>query len=259
VDNRAENKHINSNLMSRLFAVMLLFAATCGLQAQDEEAVAVAAIGLTTRQVFRGVEQAGAGGQGTFQIARNGWRFGGELSQPFDRDETGAATLHAAYGWKATDQLKLEAIITQHWYSEVAPGTTKRSFEVGLTAGWDLPNGFAVELAGFNDVRLKASTLQATVNYSMPLKALGAYLEWSASIGSSSARNLLPDAGGSPVRDNYTYFLASVRLPYRVGPHTTVTAGLHCSESDGQSRFWSPSLARGGARAWVDLGLSYDF
>ncbi len=245
--------------MRRLFLVLLLLAAVSGLHAQEEETVATSTVSLTSQRVFRGVKQAGAGAEGTFQVARNSWRVGADISQPFDRDEPAEANLHAAYAWKISEQFKLEAVVKQRWFSEVPPGATKHSFEAGLSAAWTLPNGFGVELAGYHDLRLKADTLQATVNYSMPLKNLGAYLEWSASVGTSTARDLLPDTAGAPVRDGYNYYSASVRLPYRMSAQTTFVTGLHVAKSDGQSRFWSPILARGGVKAWIDLGLSFDF
>jgi hypothetical protein len=116
-----------------------------------------------------------------------------------------------------------------------------------------------VELAGFHDWRLKANTLAATINYSQPLKRLGAYLEWSATVGTSSARDLRPDAVAAPVSDSYNYYSASVRLPYRISGRSTLVGGLHVAESMNQNRFWSPISASGGFRAWFDVSLSFDF
>ena len=259
MDNRAENKHINLTLMSRLVLVLLLLAAVNRLHAQDDETASTATGRLSSQRLFRGVKQLGACAEGEFQVTRNGWRVDAEFSQPFDRDEPGEGNLSASCAWKSAERLKLEAVVMERWYSKVSPGVTKHSFEGGLSAKWTLANGFVMDLAGFHDARLKADTVEATLNYSMPLKSLGAYLEWSASIGTSKARDLLPDAAGLPVRDGYTYYAASVRLPYRICAQTTLAVGLHVSESDNQSRSWSPIGARGGAYAWIDLGLSSDF
>jgi hypothetical protein len=246
--------------MSRLALVSLLIIAVSGLYAQEDGEIAtVTQVGLATQDVFRGVKQSGAGAEGTFQVARGTWRVGVDFNQPFDRNEPEEGDLHAAYAWKVSTGLNIEAIVTQRWFSGVEPGVTTHSFEAGLTAGWTLSNGFSVEIAGFHDLRLRADTLHATVNYSMPLKSLGAYLEWNASIGTVSARDLLPDTVGAPVRASYCYYAASVRLPYRIGAHTTLVTGLHVAESDGQSRAWSPIAASGGLRAWADVGLNFDF
>lgn len=246
-------------MMSRPVLVLLLLAAVSGLHAQDDDAVSTASIELVSRRVFRGVLESGASTAGEFRFARNGWQIGAEVAQPFDGDEPGKGSLDAAYGWQVSKQLMLSVIATQRWRFDVPVGATKHSFEAGFSATWTSPSGYAVELAGFHDVRLRADTLQATFSYSMPLKSLGAYLEWSASVGTSSSRDLLPDAAGGPVQDGYSYYTGSVRLPYRIGPQTTLVVGVHVAESDGQSRSWSPIAARGGFHGWVDLGLSFDF
>lgn len=245
--------------MRRLVLVLLLLPAVSRLHAQEDEVATNASVGLSSRRVFRGVEQAGPSVTGAFQVARDNWRLGAEIGHPFDRDEPGEGNLTAAYLWKVTKQFKLEAIVTPRWSIDPLPGATKHSFEAGVSAAWELPSGLKIELAGFHDWRLKADTLQATVNYSQPLKSLGAYLEWSASIGTSSARDLRPDAVGAPIRDSYSYYSASVRLPYRISSRSTLVGGLHVAESGNQSRFWSPISASGRFQVWFDLGLSVDF
>lgn len=259
VDNCAENKHINPTNMRCPILVLLLLHAVSGLYAQEDDLMTNALVGLTSRHVFRGVEHAGAGAEGTFQVARDGWRMGAEFSQPFDRNEPGEGILTAAYAWKATKQFKVEALVMPRWSIETPPSATSHSVEAGLSASWELPKGVVLELTGLHDWRLKGNTLQMTLNYSLPLENLGAYLEWSASAGISSAHDLRPDALGLPIHDAYTYYGASVRLPYRISSNTTVVGGLHVAESDNQSRFWSPIAAPGGVHAWVDLSLSFDF
>ena len=245
--------------MKCLVLVSLLITAVSGLQAQEDEVAPKATDAIVSQRVFRGVERSGAGGQGSFQIAKDAWRIGAEIVRPFDRDESGEGNLSAAYAWKATLQLKLEASVIQRWFSEMSLGATKQSSEAGITSAWTLPNGFTLELAGYHDWRIKGDTLQAALNYSMPLKSLGAYLEWSVSVGNSSARDLRPDAAGPSIRDSYSYYTASVRLPYRIGAHSALVAGLHLAKSEGQSPLWSPIAARSGTRAWVELGLNFDF
>jgi len=245
--------------MSRLVIVLLLLAVVSRLHAQDDELASVATVRVVSRCLFRGVVESGSGAEGNIQIARDGWRIGAEIAQPFDQDEPVQGNLTAAYAWKATEPLQLGVSATQRWRSDGLPGMARNSFEGGLSATWTLANDFTAELAGFHDVQLRANTLQVTLNYSMPLKSLGAYLEWSASIGTSSARDLRPDAVGAAIRDAYSYYTASVRLPYRIGSRTTLITGAHIAETDGQSRSWSPIAARGGLHGWIDVGLSVDF
>lgn len=247
--------------MNRLALVLMLIVAVSGLHAQDDEAATAATVGLSSLRVVRGVKQSGAAGQGSFEVVRDSWRIGAAIAQPFDRDEAGEGSVNAGYMWQANRKLKFEAILTPRWFSNVPSGATKRSLETGLAASWILTNEFTLELAASHDWRLKAETLQATLNYSMPLKRLGAYLEWSATMGTAFARDLRPDAVGSPapVRDGYAYYVASVSLPYRIGAHSTVVAGLHLAKNTNQSALWSSIGAPGGTHAWVELGLNFDF
>lgn len=239
--------------------ITALLAVVSGLSAQDDEMTTISGISLSSQRVVRGVKRSGAGAVGTFQIARDGWQMGGEWVQPFDRDEPTEGAVKASYGWRQGSGFKLEALVTPRWYTSVAPGVTTRTFEAGFSAVWTLPSDWSVELTALHDFRLKAETLQITLNYSQPLKKLGAYLEWSASVGTATARDLLPDAVGLPVHDSYLYYSASIRLPYRIGPHTTLVAGCQIAGSDSQNRFWSPIWAPGRVRASADLGLSFDF
>lgn len=205
------------------------------------------------------MKYAGAGTAVAVQDWRGGWRLMAEFSQPFDRDEPAEVRFRGAYHWNVSKQIAVEAIVLPRWAINPPPDTTQRACDMGLSVGWELPSGFKLELAALYDWRLEARTLEATLNYSQPLKSLGAYLEWSASVGTAGARDLRPDVAGAPVHDNYSYYSASVRLPYRISGRSTVVGGLHFAESLNQSRFWSPISARSGCHVWCELGLSVDF
>jgi hypothetical protein len=91
------------------------------------------------------------------------------------------------------------------------------------------------------------------------LKQLGAFLEWRAQVGQARAGDLRPAAASPANSDAYTYAGAEIRLPYRLGVHTTVTASAGLTAARGQSEFWSPIQRSGGVAGWGGLGLSFDF
>jgi len=246
--------------MFRLPLILLLLASIGRLHAQDDdEWKTVAGAGYASERVFRGVERSGAAAQGSVSISGDGFRGSVWTSQPFGRSEPGEIDLHAGYAARVTGQLTVEMMAIQYVFSSPAPGATRQSTEAGVQATWTSSGGVSATLAGYHDFRLRADTVQAGATYSLPLKSFGAFLDLDAFAGCARGSDLLPDSVGGPVSDAYSYFGMGATLPYRVGAHTTVVAGVHFTDTNGQSRRWSPIGAAGGARGWVSLAVNVDF
>jgi hypothetical protein len=229
------------------------------LAAQDEETRVTAGGGYASARIFRGVERSGSAAQASLDLAGNGLRGGIWTSQPLRSGEPGETDLSAGYSWKIAGPVTLEATVTQYLFTRTAPGGTKQSTEAGFQATWADESGLTATLAGFHDFRLKADGAQAAVSYSLALKSLGAYLELSSFAGWVNGADLRPDSAGPATKDAYAYFGVEAQLPYRVGAHTTVTTGVHLTDTTGQSRSWSPVNAAGGARGWVSIAVNFDF
>jgi hypothetical protein len=48
-------------------------------------------------------------------------------------------------------------------------------------------------------------------------------------------------------------------LPYRIGQHSTLVAGLHYADTSGRSPTNGPFSLSSGQNFWVTLGVSLDF
>ena len=243
-----------------LNVIGVFFALTGGMPAQGgEEPVVRADFGFASRQVFRGLVRAGPSAQGGAEFAARGFRAGVWGSLPFDSGETGELDFSAAYAWPATDRLTLEASANFYDFPTAQGGATRQSQAVGLTATWASIAGFTPSLFLQRDFRLEATTVQAAVASGVALPKFGAFLELNLFAGWTEGSNWRPDGPGPRRRDGYGYFGGEARVPYRIGPHSTVVAGLHFTDTAGRSIANGPMSLRQGSSIWATLGVSLDF
>lgn len=228
------------------------------LFAQDELSTTADA-GYASRRVFRGVERSGDAMQASVGLAQAGWRGNLWASVPFESAEPDEVNLNVGYTAKVSDAFSVGIDATQFWFGNPPAGATKQSFEAGVEATWSANGGMTTTLAYHHDFRLKADSVQGSLGYSFPLTKLGAFLELSAFAGWVDGSDIRPDAPGPAVGDGYGYFGAEAYLPYRIGGHTTIIAGVHFADTVGQSRLWSPIGAGSGSRGWATLSVSFDF
>lgn len=237
---------------------MALLAGSLRAPAAEPPAVR-ADFSYASRDVFRGVERAGSSAQATVEFFRDDFRGGVWANLPFAGGTGREVNLNAAYIWHATADLTLEASVAHSWFSGAPAGDTKRTFETGLTATLAAINGFTPGLAYYHDFRLRSDTVQASLTHSLALTKLGAFLDLSLFAGRATGDDWRPDAPGPRRHDNYGYWGAEAHLPYRVGPHSTVIAGLHYSDAIGRSGTNGPFGRTSRQNLWVTLGVSLDF
>ena len=243
--------------ISRLSLVALL-AGPLGALADEPPAVR-ADFSYASRYVFRGVERAGSSAQTTVELSRDDLRGGVWTNVPFAGGAGREMNVNAAYAWHATGDLTLVASVSHSWFSGAPAGDTKRTFETGLTATLAAINGFTPSIAYYHDFRLRADTVQASLARGLALTKLGAFLDLSLFAGWATGDDWRPDEPGPQRHDNYGYWGAEAHLPYRVGPHSTVIAGLHYSDAFGRSGTNGPFGRTARQNLWVTLGVSLDF
>lgn len=229
-----------------------------GAQADEPPAVRVD-FGYASRYVFRGVERAGQSAQAGVELNRENFRGGVWTNQPFESSGVHETSVNAAFTWQPANGLNLEASVAHSWFSDVPGGGVNRSFEAGLAATFAVINGFTPGLAYFHDFRFRADTAQASLARSIALTKLGTFLELNLFAGWAKGDDWRPDAPGSPRRDGYGYWGGEARVPYRVGPHSTVTAGLHYTDAFGRSAVNGPFGLSVRHHLWVTLGVNLDF
>ena len=181
------------------------------------------------------------------------------MNLPFKSGEAHEANLNAAYTWQPASGPALEASVAHSWFSDVPGEDVKRSFEAGLTATFSVVHGFTPSLAYHHDFRLRSDTAQASLARSIALTKLGAFLELDFFAGWATGDDWRPDAPGSRRHDSYGYWGGEARVPYRVGPHSTITAGLHYADAFGRSATNGPFGRLARHNLWVTLGLNLDF
>ena len=245
----------------RFFA--LLFALQAGatvlLAQSDGEPRLTADFGYASRHVFRGVERAGSSAQASVEYAANGFRGTVWANRPLRGGQVGEIDLTAAYGHQMSDRLKVELALTAYRFTNVPAGATGHSLEAGLVVTGASINGFVPRVSLRHDFRLAAHTVEAGLAYSLPLTKLGAFLEFSAFTGWTDGSNLRPDAAGPRVSEGYGFVGTEVRLPYRVGTHTTVIAGLEGATTLNHSGAFAVSGRSARTNLSLSLSVSFDF
>lgn len=242
-----------------LFMPLVLAALLSGPATQADEPEFRSDFAVVSRQVFRGIERAGASAQMNFECAGGGWRGGAWTNQPFDRGQVRETSVNGGYAWDPTGEISLELSTGYSWFSRVPGGGVRHSLEGGLTATVANVHGFVPSVAWWHDFTFDADTLQLACARSIPLTRLGAFLECNAFAGMTTGEEWRPEAPGPRRHDGYSYWGAEVRLPYRVGAHTTVTAGLHYSATSGRSLMNGPFGLSATSNLWATLGVNLDF
>ena len=225
----------------------------------DEPPAVLVNLDYASRYVFRGVERAGSSAQAAVEFNREQLSGGVWSNVPSQNGGTREVNLHAAYTWQPTTALTLAASVAQVWLDNVPGGEVKRALEAGLTATFAPIDGFTPSLAYYHDFRLHSDTTQVGVARSFALTKLGAFLELEAFAGWAEGTNWRPDAPGVRRRDGYGYWGGAVRLPYRVGLHSTVIGGLHYADSSGRSASNGPFGRSARRNLWITLGVNLDF
>lgn len=227
--------------------------------AQEEAPPLRLDLAYASNYVFRGVERAGDSTQAAVELNRGNFRGGLWINQPFDSGDTREVSLSTAYAWRPADAVTLEASVAHTWFDDVPGGGVKRSFEAGLSATLAPVGGFTPGLAYYHDFHLRTDTVQASLARSIALTKLGAFLELNFFAGWVSGNDWRPDAPGPRRTDGYGYWGGEAHVPYRVGPHSTVVAGLHYADNFGRSATNGPFGRTRHGKLGVTLGVNLDF
>jgi hypothetical protein len=245
--------------MKSCFCLLITLTGLGLAQAEERERGTSVSLGATSLLSARGVKQAGAGVNGDWLQVWENASLRAELFQPFHGTDPVVGGMRAAGLLMHDRRRQMELFVAPQWFEQVQPGGTRCTVETGLAARWNMSGGWTMELIASHEFRRQAQDLRFMLHYSIPLKNLGAYLEWSGGFGAAAARNLRPDADGPRVSDSYLYYQTSLRLPYRIGATTMIEAGWHLAGTDSQSPFWSPVSASGGFRTWGELSVRFEF
>jgi len=225
----------------------------------DEPPTVQADLTYASRYVFRGVVRADSSAQAGVEFNRDQFSGGVWTNLPLQGGGAREVNLHAAYAWHPVQTLTLEAGVEQVWLAEVPGGGLQHSFEAGLTATLPPVMGCIPRLSYYHDLRLRSDTTQIAVARSIALTRLGAFLELDAFAGWATGDDWRPDAPGPWRHDSYGYWGGAARVPYRIGLHSTLVAGIHYADAFGRSALNGPFGRSTRRNCWITLGVSLDF
>ena len=246
--------------MKNIIYVIAALSASAGLNA----AASTPSYSITSdftyasEYIFRGVANAGNSFQPSLEFTQGDLSLGLWTSQPVTKHENNEIDLYGSYGYKVSNALKLEGIVTSYNYPEAGGGQTKNSIEGGLGATFTA-GAFSPSVYYYYDFKLKANTLQGAVGYSLPLEAIGTSVDTSIYIGSVDARDTAPDAAGPAVRESYGYYGVDVSVPYKLSSNATWTIAGHYAENRNLAGVGGPTGTLGKRNLWFTTGISIGF
>jgi len=199
----------------------MLMVASAGLRAEGEVGVTVDAT-YASKYIFRGVvlgEQAIHPSiefsYGDFYAGIWGNVAAGKKSEYPDNEEW---DFYIGKGFTLSDVTSLDVGYTYYYYPEISGSSGTSEAYVGLN--WDI-QGFSPSIYAYYDFDLEAFTVQGSVGTSIPLEAVGASLDLSASLGRV-------DGDGF----SYTYWSLGAAVPFQLSESSTLTPGVTFASHD---------------------------
>jgi len=227
--------------------------------AWTEEPVTGVEVSWVSEHVVRGLERAGPALQARVDWSGGPWRAAAATSRALTGEGLDEAGLWFARTLEVSPRLQVEADLAWVRAGGQPVRAVRDSWEAGVQATWLLPHGAKATVEGRHDFVLRADTVEVALDLSWPLIRLGAYLDGRVWLGWSHAENWRPEAVGPPVAGGYGYWGGEVRLPYRVGAHTTLLAGLGISGAwNARNAGWRPGPG-GRTNLAARIGVSLDF
>lgn len=214
---------------------LALAAISAGVSAQAAEAAksdlsVTADISYVSDYVFRGVKFAGASVQPSIEAAYGDLYAGAWHSNSISDTNAGfdsETDFYAGYGYKLNDQIKLDAGVTRYTYSGGSSEDTTEIY-VGASANVLL----SPSLYSYYDFDREATTVEASIGYSLPIDAIHASLDLSGKLG------FVSDSGSANDED-YTYGVIGASVPYKLSDNATLTVGVDyvLNDSDSVAKF----------------------
>jgi hypothetical protein len=247
------------------FARFILLGATLAWNqplafgAEDELSLGITA-GYSTRAVYRGVERTASAWQTALEGDVGPWRGAIWSTRSFDSAAPDELSSALGYVWKLGGAFTLEAWGTHFWYvDQPVVGAPAHSFEADLQLTWASRNGWRLGLMTGHDIRVRADSIQGSIDYDLMLSSWGTFLQLRAFAGYVTAKDLLPDASFPRLGDDYAYGGVDLRLPYHFSYHSSVAVEAHHVLTHNQAEAWSPLGVGSGTRQWVNVSYRYDF
>jgi uncharacterized protein (TIGR02001 family) len=191
--------------------------------------------------VFRGVKLTDDAFQPSLKLAVGSAYAGIWLSEPIDSEFDNEIDFYGGYTFALSGGWSLDVGATLYYYPELDPNSGLDDSTVEAYVGLSGTVG-GVTLGGYvyRDLTLDATTVQGNLGYGIP-------------VGDKVSVNLAANLGYVTYDDggDYTYYGASVQVPFKLNDKATITVGGSYATNDID-----------GAEDdifWVNAGFSYTF
>ena len=218
--------------MKKTIAILAALAAGLSMQAQEQ----ARAYSITTdftyasKYVFRGESLAGQSFQPSIEFSMNDFYAGIWSNMPLKDNVTNEIDFYLGYGFALQDDWKLDVGATMYYYADkaYAPGEPRETYEayVGITGGDFV--GISPSFYLYYDWKLRNTTGELSVDYSLPISQLGLSLDFGAFLGVTN---------NGPEEGNNTYWGLGVQVPYQLAPNAMITAGVQYATTDRDYKF----------------------
>lgn len=172
--------------------------------------------------IFRGVQLADNTLHPSLELTQGDFYVGMWAALPIDNVESKGWSdefdFYLGYTKELSDKASIDVGATYYYYPD---SNVDESIEAYLGIKFDV-GGFTPAAYAYYDFDLKATTLQGSVGYSIPMAGAGTSLDLSATYG-----YVEPDTD-----DSYTYYGASAQVPYKLNENATLTFGVHYASND---------------------------
>mgnify|MGYP003332711021 FL=1 len=250
--------------LSRCFATLLLAAFSAGTALAADVATSVSPAWVSTA-VFRGQQRGGSALQTVLESV--GGDLGGGIWTSLPLESAGAfapgteADLYLFRTMPVPGRLTLTPGATLYTYPRAETGFRRATFEPSLALNATVA-GMRLTPKIYQDLTLRATTLELGAAYAIALPALGTELDWAGTAGTYLRRD---DAAGlgAATRAWGNYWQAGVSVPYQVTARTRLLIGWTYAAASGATVKigGGPRLAdpRTGSRGFVSVGFSSTF
>jgi uncharacterized protein (TIGR02001 family) len=226
----------------KLRTTLALLTAAVGITAINAQAQNTtewegsAEVRYATRYVFRGDMKAGQSMQANVEFnptaGQDGFFVGGWANQPFASERDFEFDLYGGYKYH-WEGFEFTGGLTGYFYPEASNGETDYTYEIYASANREILENWGVTGTVYYDLRTKDITLEAATGYRIPYQVenFPATLDFSFFLGTSNVRDNLPDARGPDIKDNYSYYGATVSTSVWFTKNLRATIGFQYGDT----------------------------
>lgn len=216
--------------------------------------------GLASNYTYRGIQRADEIWQSSLYGTSAGWRGRIWFGQPLSSSEPTELKSTLGHQWQIEEKLSVEVTGTHFWYVDTpAMGAPVHSFEGALALAWHASEVWEPAVQFAYDIRFRSRIFEASVTRRVALMTANAVLEFRAFGGHVSARDTLPRAPGSALRDDYLYYGVDAFIRKRIGRSWSIEGEAGVSGSANQNLAWSPLTEQSATRDHFALSTIYQF